>query len=52
MNAQRKGSNIKIQIRLTLSALGRETNINLDKYSLTELEQLNRSLFAELKSKK
>lgn len=52
MNSQRNGSNLKIQIRMTLSALGRDTNINLNGLTMKELENLNRSLFAELKSKK
>jgi hypothetical protein len=53
MNAQREGTNLKIEIRIALSMLGRDPNeIDTRRMSLTDLRALRSKLRAEYKATK
>ena len=53
MKAQRQGTNLKIMIRMSLSALGRDTNeIKLDRLPIAALKELNTYLFKTAKAQK
>lgn len=51
MKSQREGSNLKTQIRMHLSILGRDPkSINLKRKKLIELRRLNYDLYKEVKN--
>ena len=52
MNSQKRGTNLKIQIRMTLSHLGRDPYASLARLTIKQLEELNSSLMQEYKAKK
>lgn len=51
MKPQREGSNLKTQIKMHLSILGRDPkSINLKRKKLIELRRLNHDLYLEVKA--
>jgi hypothetical protein len=52
MNAQREGSNIKIDIRLQLLFLGRNPKFNFGRMTIRELKEMRSKLAEEVKAKK
>lgn len=51
MNCQRKGTNLKIDIRLALSSLGRDPYIKLDHLRIAQLEDILTELRLEQKAR-
>lgn len=53
MKAQRHGTNLKIQIRITLSVLGKPVDAYpLSRMTIAELETLNKELLSRYKMEK
>lgn len=51
MNTQREGSNLKVEIRIALSVLGRDPNdIDTRRMTIKELRETKRALHAEYKA--
>jgi hypothetical protein len=51
MNCQRKGTNLKIDIRLALHSLGRDYNVKLDRLRIAQLEDMLAGLRIEQKAR-
>jgi hypothetical protein len=50
MNTSRKGHDLKIEIRLALSFLGRPTDVNLSRLTIEELKAMRSDLHAEVRA--
>lgn len=51
MNAQRQGSNLKIEIRILLSVLGRDPKFDFGRMTIAELVAMKKELVAERKER-
>ncbi len=53
MKTSRRGSDLRIMIRIALSVLGRDVNeIDTSRMSIKEMEEIHRKLYAEAKAKR
>jgi len=53
MKTQRRGSDLRIHIRIALVSLGRDKDsIDTSRMSIAEMEKLHKELFAEYKARK